>query len=109
MKIKFLSIVIFALIFGRFSAIAVKPNSLFSDNAVFQRGVEVPVWGTADNDEKITVEFNGQKVETVAANGKWMVKLKPMKENATPQALIISGKNTLVLCMKMAKVFHRMM
>ena len=95
MKIKFLSIVIFALIFGRFNAIAVKPNSLFSDNAVFQRGVEVPVWGTADNDEKITVAFNGQKVETVAANGKWMVKLKPMKENATPQTLIISGKNTL--------------
>ena len=95
MKIKFLSIVIFAVIFGRFSAIAVKPNSLFSDNCVFQRGVEVPVWGTADNDEKITVEFNGQKVETVAANGKWLVKLKPMKENATPQTLVISGKNTL--------------
>lgn len=95
MKIKFLSIVIFAMIFGRFSAKAVKPNSLFSDNAVFQRGVEVPVWGTADNDEKITVEFNGQKVETVAANGKWLVKLKPMKENANPQTLVIRGKNTL--------------
>ena len=95
MKIKFLSILIFALIFGKFGALAVKPNSLFSDNAVFQRGVEVPVWGTADNDEKITVEFNGQKLETVAANGKWLVKLKPMNENANPQILVITGKKTL--------------
>lgn len=95
MNNKFFSVVIVVLIFGRFCALAVKPNSLFTDNAVFQRGVEVPVWGTADNEEKITVEFNGQKLETVAANGKWMVKLKPMKENATPQTLVISGKNTL--------------
>jgi sialate O-acetylesterase len=73
----------------------VKPNSLFTNNAVFQRGVEVPVWGKADDNEKVTVEFNGQKLETVAVNGKWLVKLKPMKENATPQNLIISGNNTL--------------
>jgi len=25
----------------------VKPNSLFSDNAVLQQGISVPVWGTA--------------------------------------------------------------
>jgi sialate O-acetylesterase len=73
----------------------VKPNSLFTNNAVFQRGVEVPVWGKADDNEKVTVEFNCQKLETVAVNGKWLVKLKPMKENATPQNLIISGNNTL--------------
>ena len=63
----------------------VKPNSLFTNNAVFQRGVEVPVWGTADDNEKVSVEFNGQKLETVAVNRKWLAKLKAMKENATTQ------------------------
>ncbi len=77
--------------------IAVKPNSLFTDNAVFQRGVEVPVWGTGDADEKVTVEFNGQKMETNVKDGKWMIKLKPMKENSTPQNLIITGKNTVTI------------
>ena len=75
----------------------VKPNSLFSDNFVLQRNVEVPVWGTADTGEKVSVEFNGQKVETVAANGKWMVKLKAMKENAIAQEMIIKGNNTVTV------------
>ncbi|MEI8273038.1 MAG: 9-O-acetylesterase, partial [Paludibacter sp.] len=84
---------------GVFSArmLAVKPNSLFTDNAVFQRGVEVPVWGTGDNDEKVSLEFNGQKLETTAKDGKWMLKLKPMKENSTAQNMVITGKNTVIV------------
>jgi sialate O-acetylesterase len=98
MKKSVLMISILAFLFvGKMSAADVKPNSLFSDNAVFQRGVEVPIWGTADNGEKINVEFNGQKVETVTENGKWMVKLKPMKENNSPQNLVITGKNIITL------------
>ena len=76
---------------------AVKLNSLFTDNAVFQRAVEVPVWGTGDNDEKVSMEFNGQKLETTVKDGKWMLKLKPMKENSTPQNMVISGKNTVTV------------
>ncbi len=73
----------------------VKLNALFSDNAVFQRNAEVPVWGWADEGEKVTVEFVGQKVSTIAKNGKWMLKLKPMKENSQPQEMTVKGKNTL--------------
>ena len=57
----------------------VKPNSLFSDGAVLQRDQKIPVWGTARDGEKITVEFQGQKVATTAANGKWSVHLDPLK------------------------------
>lgn len=77
--------------------LAVTPNSLFTDNAVFQRAVDVPVWGTGENDEKITVEFADQKLNTTVKNGKWMVKLHPMKENSMPQNLIIKGKNTVTI------------
>jgi sialate O-acetylesterase len=44
----------------------VKPNSLFTNNAVFQRGVEVLVWGIADDNEKVTVEFNGQESQLIS-------------------------------------------
>jgi len=34
------------------SIAAVKPNSLFSDHMVLQRGVVVPIWGTAAEGEE---------------------------------------------------------
>ena len=71
----------------------VKPNSLFSDNVVLQRGVEVPVWGTAADGEKITVSFAGQKLSTVAKGGNWFVKLKALKASSVPQKMTIQGDN----------------
>ena len=75
----------------------VKPNSVFTDNAVLQRDIALPVYGTANDGEKITVEFAGQKVSTVAKDGKWRVSLKPMRVNATPQSMTIRGDNTITI------------
>jgi sialate O-acetylesterase len=72
----------------------VKPNALFSDGAVLQRGQAVPVWGTADDGEKVTVEFGKQKISTTAQGGKWRVDLKPL-EAGGPFTMKISGNNTL--------------
>lgn len=78
-----------------FSLAEVKPNGLFVDNAVLQRGMPVPVWGTARPGEQVTVEFAGQKIVTTADNGKWMVRLKPMPANSTPQTITITGDNEI--------------
>ena len=87
---------ILLLLVSCFKCIAfVKPNSLFSDNMVLQRGVFVPVWGTANDGEKVTIEFNGQKEYSVAKDGKWMVKLKPMKANSKPSTMRITGENVI--------------
>ena len=76
----------------------VTPNSLFADNAVLQQGMEVPVWGTADPGEHVTVEFAGQHVSTTADSaGKWRVQLAAMKAGGKPQTLTISGKNKIEL------------
>ncbi len=75
---------------------AVKPNSLFSNNMVLQRGVAVPVWGTAKDGEKVTVEFEGQKQTTVAQGGKWSVKLNPLKAGG-PFKMVISGENVVTI------------
>ena len=74
----------------------VKPNPLFTDGAVLQRGQPVPVWGTARDGENVTVEFAGQSVGTTAANGKWSVNLKPLKEGG-PFTMKISGDNPVTL------------
>ena len=74
---------------------AVKPNTLFTDNAVLQQGIPVPVWGTANDGEKVTVTFAGQKVETVAKDGKWKVALSALKACEEPQTMTIAGENTI--------------
>lgn len=78
----------------------VKPHPLFADNMVLQhdkQGMKVPVWGTADEDEKVTVRFQGQEVTATPANGKWMVHLEKLQVGG-PFVMTISGaKNTVEL------------
>jgi sialate O-acetylesterase len=76
---------------------AVTPNPLFADHAVLQQGAPVPVWGTADPGEAVTVEMAGQRVSvTAGADGKWLVRLAPMKAGG-PFTLTLSGSNKIVL------------
>src|SRR5690242_3825990 len=73
----------------------VRLPKIFGDNMVLQRNKQIPVWGWADANEKITVQFNNQtKTAKAGKDGKWMVKLD--NENAGgPYQLIVKGKNTI--------------
>ncbi|MBI3878756.1 MAG: sialate O-acetylesterase [Verrucomicrobia bacterium] len=70
------------------------PN-LFTDHMVLQQGLKAPVWGWADDGEKVTVEFKGQKISTVAKGGRWQVALAKLKADAKPATLKVSGKNSV--------------
>ncbi|HTM98969.1 MAG TPA: sialate O-acetylesterase [Pedobacter sp.] len=95
MKIIILSL---SLLFSFNIAFAnVKPNSLFTDHMVLQKGVAVPIWGTADEGEQVTVTFNGQKQTTKTIDGKWMVKLSAMTYVRKGISMVISGKNTVTI------------
>lgn len=72
----------------------VKPNPLFAEGAVLQRDCPVPVWGTARDGEKVTVEIGSQKETTTAADGKWSVTLKPLAAGG-PFELKITGDNAV--------------
>ncbi|MDB6028687.1 MAG: Sialic acid-specific 9-O-acetylesterase [Verrucomicrobiales bacterium] len=74
----------------------VKPHNLFSNGMVLQQGVDVPIWGTANDGEKITVKFQGQTVTTTAVKGRWIVRLKPLKVGG-PFTMTISGDNNVVI------------
>jgi hypothetical protein len=80
--------------------LAIELGAPFCDNAVLQREMEVPVWGWSKPGTKITVEFAGQKLEAEAGkDGKWMLRLKPLKASASPQEMVIrdSDGKTVVL------------
>ena len=70
---------------------------LFADHAVLQRDVEVPVWGWASPNEKITLQIAGQKLTTKAdKDGRWALRLAPHPAGG-PFDMTITGKNTLLL------------
>lgn len=58
---------------------------------VLQQGAPVPVWGWADDGERVTVEFRGQKVTTTTKDLKWCAVLRPLKAGG-PDTLTISTK-----------------
>jgi sialate O-acetylesterase len=58
----------------------VKLSKAFGSHMVLQRDMPVPVWGTADANEAVTVSFQGQTLSTRAnSDGKWRVTLAPLK------------------------------
>jgi sialate O-acetylesterase len=70
----------------------------FTDHAVLQRDVPVPVWGQAALGEKITVSFRGQKESATAGpDGRWSVRLAPVPASAEGADLVVSGTSTVTL------------
>ncbi len=83
-------------IFSNASAKVSLPN-IFTDNMVLQREINVRIWGEADKNKKITVEFNGQKLSAKAdKEGYWEVFLAPM-EAGGPFDMKISGDEEILL------------
>ena len=65
-------------------------GSPFRDNAILQREMDLPVWGWSKPGTAVTVEFAGQKAEAKAgADGKWMLKLKPLKASDVPAEMVV--------------------
>ena len=63
----------------------------FTDNAILQREMQVPVWGWSKPGIKVTVTFAGQKkIATAGNDGKWMLKLDPFKANVKPQEMVVT-------------------
>ncbi len=71
--------------------------SIVGDGMVLQRDETVKVWGWASPNEKVTVSFMNKNYSAKTGNdGKWMVKLNPMKAGG-PYSMIIKGNNKIVL------------
>lgn len=76
----------------------VVPAVLFQDNAVLQHGKLLPIWGTADPGEKITVSFQQQSESTTTSqDGTWQIQLQPLTISKQGSALTIQGSNSITL------------
>jgi len=66
--------------------------SVFTDQAVLQRDVPVPVWGTANPGAEVTVEFADQTKEaTAGASGKWKTVLDPLQASFDARTLTVNS------------------
>ena len=80
--------------FVPFAATSVTLASPFSDGAVLQRGMRVPVWGAAKPGERVRVSFAGQTVEATAdADGRWRADLAPMETCREGRTLTATGSS----------------
>src|ERR1051326_3457734 len=70
----------------------VKLNGLFTDGAVLQRDRDIPIWGSGRDAEKVTVKLGGEEASTTVKDGRWMLKLKPLKAGG-PFTLTVVGDN----------------
>ncbi len=78
------------------SSAQMRLSPLFSDGMVIQRGVQVPVWGTAAPGAGVTVTFDGRSLAARAdATGGWRV-LLPARPAGGPYTLRIAGPDTTV-------------
>jgi hypothetical protein len=102
---KYLSLILLVFaISGTFSPLSaqlsVHLGAPFRENAVLQRGMEVPVWGWSQPGTVVSVEFAGQKKSATAGkDGKWMAKLDALEASFEPADLVVrenTGHETLV-------------
>jgi sialate O-acetylesterase len=66
---------------------------LFADHMVLQRNQDIPVWGWAAKNAKVTVKLNGQSASAKAdEQGNWKVILKPMAAGGPYTMTVSAGK-----------------
>lgn len=71
--------------------------ALIADNMVLQRGVPLPLGGSADPGEAITLSVAGQTAQVVAGpEGRWVVHLPPLTAGG-PFTLTVTGKNVVTV------------
>lgn len=74
---------------------ALELASPFTSHMVLQCDMPVPVWGTADPGQRVTVEFADQKRSAVADDaGHWRIELAPLRVSDDGRPLVVTGSPT---------------
>ncbi|MFY0256339.1 sialate O-acetylesterase [Chitinophaga sp. 30R24] len=91
------ALLLVASLMSTFSFATVRLPNIFGNNMVLQRDKPIPIWGWADKNEKITIQFH-QQIKTIRAdkNGQWKTSLDPEKAGG-PYTLTVKGSNIITL------------
>jgi len=77
---------------------ALQLGTPFADNAVFQQGVPLPIWGTTRPGAKVEAAFTGQtKTTTANQNGTWRITLDSLKATKLKSVNDVPESHTLTL------------
>jgi len=72
-----------------------KTAMVFTDNMVLQRREKVPVWGTAENIDSVTVAISDVSVTVPVKDGKWFAELPPMEACSSCEMTVRGGGEEL--------------
>ena len=90
-------LLVFAAPINSKSIADVRLHGLFGDHMVLQQKTTVPIWGTADAGEQVTVRLqNQQATATADAQGNWRVSLENLSAGG-PFEMTVEGRNRLTL------------
>lgn len=96
-KIIILTVVVACLITGHTATAKVRLAEVFTNNMVLQQGKPLNIWGEADPYEPVTIKIAGYKTKTIAdSQGRWAVRLKPLKAQSRPVRFNVKGKNNSI-------------
>jgi len=91
------SLLITSFLFSQISFADIRLPKLVSSGMVLQRDVEVKIWGWADPQEKVSVQFDKKSFNAITdKDGHWSLSL-PAHSAGGPHTMTLEGKNTLVL------------
>jgi sialate O-acetylesterase len=72
---------------------SVRLAALFADRMVVQRGVPVPVWGSAGPGERVEVDLgDARSTATADAAGRWLVRLPPLAPGGPFELKVTAGE-----------------
>jgi hypothetical protein len=92
------ALVVALLLSASCACAAVKLPAVISDHMVLQADAPVAIWGWADANEEVKVEFAGQTKSTkTGADGKWQITLDKLQPSAQAQPLTVSATNKLTI------------
>lgn len=74
-----------------------KVASVFSDNMVLQREGKIHIWGEAEENDKIEIEFCGQHKEAIAKDGIWKITLDSLNAGGPFNMFIKNKSNEITL------------
>lgn len=69
---------------------------IFSSGMVIQQNRPINIWGTGDNTDLISIEFEGEKKTANVINSKWNIVFMPRKASHQAQSMSISNKGVLL-------------
>ncbi len=93
---RLLQAVTLSLLLCKTVSATVSISPLFNDHMVLQQNAAIHIWGTATNDEKITVVFAGKMATTHSSKGEWEISFASMPAGG-PYTMVIKASNILTV------------